>query len=197
MTSLILMVFLKGVKMITRVLLVLLVSSFAIADKTFGNQNCNAAHGSYSGENERISRSGARFIKDSSIPALGEAHQDPTGLIWGSIIVANDIPCYMDYKQAIKFCHSLGVRLPSRGEYVILSAYLRGNDGYSPYLQDGITDFLQFRTLEFWSSEFAPPNADLPPFVYVFSSFDGSLRTSFLNGKSAVRCVSHPRAKSN
>lgn len=139
---------------------------------------------------QRVSSTGAVFIRDVSVPALGEAYRDPSGLIWGSIVIDQGMVNKMNYVDAKKYCKDGGARLPTMEELEQLAKYL-GKDtagGYRPYLADGKTDFLPGLNKNwFWSSSAHPSLSDQ---TYAFNAEGGNigvvLRAYYRLG---VRCV--------
>jgi hypothetical protein len=108
---------------------------------------------------QRVSSTGAVFTRDTSVPALGEAYRDPSGLIWGSIVMAQGKVNWMNQYDADKYCKDGGARLPTKEEFEQLAKYLGIGTarGYSPYLADGKTDFLPgLSGYAFWSSSVLP-----------------------------------------
>lgn len=60
---------------------------------------------------------GAQFIRDFSMPALGEAYRDPSGLIWGEAVKdESDKLLKVSAQQAIAYCENIGFRLPTQLE---------------------------------------------------------------------------------
>ena len=138
---------------------------------------------------QRVSKTGAVFTRDVSIPALGEAYRDPFGLIWGEV----GSTFRRDQHSAESDCISKHLRLPTQQEYSRLSDYLGygSRSGYSPYLADGKTDFLPgLSTLSFWTS------TDNPRFPLNYYIYYGKRGTSGLDqwgsGRNGFRCVSGP-----
>ncbi len=79
-----------------RIFPVVLLSLLAVGQGAFAKQVCNTITECQDGQarlqelsnvgGQRTSNIGAVFVRDASIPALGEAYKDPSGLIWGSIV---------------------------------------------------------------------------------------------------------------
>jgi len=143
------------------------------------------------GGSQRVSSTGAVFTRDTTIPALGEAYKDPSGLIWGSIVTAQGRVNDMNQYDAEKYCKARGTRLPTREEFEQLAKYLgKGTaNGYSPYLADGKTDILPGLSghYQFWSSSFG--SAD-PGYAFFFDGHYGYTHVinSYFYDRS-VRCV--------
>lgn len=95
---------------------------------------------------QKIAITGAVFTRDRSNPELGEAYQDPSGLVWGSILDKEG--------KVIGNCSARMARLPTLAEFKRLFAYLGwGTDkGYKPYLADGRAPFFRGMEDEFWTS---------------------------------------------
>jgi hypothetical protein len=140
--------------------------------------------------NQRVSNTGAIFTRDTTIPALGEAYRDPSGLIWGSIVTAEGQVNIMDQYDAEKYCNAINTRLPTREEFEQLAKYLgKGTaNGYSPYLADGKTEILPgLSSHRFWSSSVNPYwHDDAFYFIGTYGYFFWGTR--YL-GRESVRCV--------
>ena len=122
---------------------------------------------------------GAIFAGDISVPALGEAYRDPSGLIWGRMIMGQGRNKHiMSQYDADRNCKAVGARLPTKEELEQLAKYLgKGTaQSYSPYLKDGKTDFLPGLGYSFWSSSINP---DVYNFThgYYMDSRDGTIDT--------------------
>ena len=144
---------------------------------------------------QRISNTGAVFNLDTSIPALGEAYRDPSGVIWGSAAIREGQIQTMNFWDADKFCKESGTRLPTIWEYDQLARYLgyETSQGYSPYLADGQTDFLSALShYWFWSSS---TNGDETR-AYLLTGSSGrtnsEMNLNWNDGSVAVRCVASP-----
>ncbi len=139
---------------------------------------------------QRVSNTGSIFFQDISVPALGEAYRDPSGLIWGSIVMVQGKVNTMNQFDADKFCKDGGTRLPAKEELEQLADYLgRGTvQEYSPYLADGKTDFLPGLSNHwFWSSSVLPKYSD---WAYLFSGEYGIVFHDLrYKDDHAVRCV--------
>jgi hypothetical protein len=136
----------------------------------------------------RVSSTGAVFTRDTSAPALGEAYRDPSGLIWGSIVMAQGQVNSMTQYGADKYCRDGGARLPRKEEFEQLAKYLgRGTaQGYSPYLADGRTDFLPgLPWWTSWSSDVTIDNSG----AYVFYGGVGDFSPNRRGMNFAFRCV--------
>jgi hypothetical protein len=89
----------------------------------------------------RYSQSGAKFVRDTSVPALGVAYRDPSGLIWGSALKRDGkFLTFSRYTDAITYCERGGVRLPDIKELEKLSGYLGTGsaNGFSNKAIDGL-----------------------------------------------------------
>lgn len=139
------------------------------------------------GGQRRVSITGAVFTGDTSVPALGEAYRDPdpSGLIWGSIAMAQGKVNKMNQSLAERYCKEGGARLPTKEELEQLAKYLgKGTvQGYSPYLADGKTEFLPgLSSYSIWSSSSIDSY-----FVHIFSG--GYITSGLRATKGAVLCV--------
>lgn len=133
------------------------------------------------------SRTGAVFTRDVSVPALEEAYRDPSGLIWGSIVLTEGKVKMMSQYDAYKYCKDLGVRLPNKEEFKQLSKYLGedSNQRYSPYLVDG-DERIDFLSNTFWSSS---TNTNGSNSGYAFKGLVAHIFLSYNGYHAAVRCV--------
>ena len=137
----------------------------------------------------RAPNTGAVFTRDTSIPSLGEAFRDPSGLIWGSMVLASGKPNYKTRFDAKIYCQAGGARLPTIEEFLQLANYLgRGtSQGYSPFLSDGKTDFLPgLSETWFWTNS---PDGDTPG-AYAYRSVDSDFDIQNSRYSSLFRCVS-------
>jgi len=72
----------------------------------------------------QVSNAGYEFTRITDRPKLGEAWKDPSGLIWGDLVVSsNGKGIYMKHKEAEAYCQSIGARLPSSADYDHLSKF--------------------------------------------------------------------------
>lgn len=146
-----------------------------------------------------MSVSGVEFARDSSIPFLGEAFRDPSGLIWGSPVTEADGRIKtMTQKDALAYCHSGGARLPTKSEFDQLAGHLgKGTaNGYSPFVSGGWPQVLPgLFNYWFWSASIA---SHYTGYGYVFSGGKGYIGYYYedmvfgiwLN--FPVRCVAGP-----
>jgi len=138
----------------------------------------------------RVSTTGAVFTRDASVPAFGEAYRDPSGLIWGSIVIAQG-EVNTEY-DADRYCKDRGGRLPTAREFQQLANYLgKGSAlGYSPYLAYGKKiDFLPgLSSYWFWSWSDNPNHSY---YAYYFNGYTGYFTYFLIRdvSNSAVRCV--------
>lgn len=140
-------------------------------------------------DGQRVSNTGAVFNRDISVPALGEAYRDPSGLIWGSIVMVQGKVNKMNQYDADKYCEDGGARLPTKEEFEQLAKYLgKGTaQGYSPYLADGKTDFLPgLSNYWFWSSSAYPYDSND---AHDFYGNYGDVAFAYRVHSRAARCV--------
>ena len=133
-------------------------------------------------------------IKDSK--KFGEAWEDPSGMIWGDIVKKEDgSPHYMNHKDAIDYCKSIGADLPSREDFVRLREYMGAkpgrSDGYAPQILPNLTytDKGETYSRYFWSSSVRP---DFSNSAYVFNGRLGDFDTGYRSYDVyylSVRCV--------
>jgi hypothetical protein len=134
--------------------------------------------------------SGHLFQKIHSLPALGEAWKDDSGIVWGDLVQDSaGQPALATQSQANDYCQKIGARLPSQMEFVQLGLFL--GDGS----QAGF-DPLSFPNLEghlFWSSTFSSAFAQQ---AYVFHGSTGAV--DFVNGQqqASFRCVTNANDQS-
>ena len=138
-----------------------------------------------------------KFIKDTSIPNLGEAWKDPSGMIWGDIAKNADGSIrYINQINADKYCKSINANLPSDEDFIRLREYLGAvpnserADGYTPQVLPNLIDN------NFWAS---PVVTDPRTLAYVFKGSSGILGYVFHgpDDVSSVRCVSKPTRPRN
>lgn len=141
------------------------------------------------GSSKRTSSTGAIFTPDTSNPSLGEAYKDPSGLIWGRLVMAHGETNPMSQYDADKYCKDGGARLPTKEEFEQLAKYLgKGTaNGYNPYLADGKTDLLPGLSGHwFWSSSVSPNGTDN---AFSFNGYNGLVYYGSRSSSYAVRCV--------
>jgi len=130
-------------------------------------------------------------------PRLGEAWRDPSGMIWGDIVMdqaGDDIS--MNHKNATEYCKSIGAKLPSKEDFIRLREYfgaLPGSDkGYFPQVLPHLTYLEQGKTVRgyaLWSSSFLPYDLD---HVSIFNSYYGEFDHYYrhwVGYHNPVRCV--------
>ena len=139
---------------------------------------------------KRTTKTGAVFIRDRSLPALGEAWRDPRGLIWGDIIKRADgtgTVRSMNHDNATAYCDSIEARLPTKEEFIQLREYMGAragtDEGYSHHDNQVLPNLSGHW---FWSSSVSPDSAD---YFYDFSRPYGGVDYHVRNLKNAVRCV--------
>ena len=133
---------------------------------------------------------GAIFSFDISYPFLGEAYQDPAGMVWGDIVSNNGTSVLMDFLSAKTYCQSYGAFLPSRNEWSTFSEYLTKYGqlypAYTPLTKDGNDTVLpNLDKNYFWVTE--------PKYGQVYTVFNGKNGvfeySSEKDAKLPVRCV--------
>lgn len=188
-----------GLKSKLIVVLVLLATQFAFGETTATGDDRPQdqdieVESALPAEQRTSARTGNKFIKDTSIPELGEAIQDPSGLIWGEPAKQpNGELTEMNFADAKKYCRNLAwktkrnVRLPSVKGFIKLRDFLGNGStkGYSPLATDGNEVLPNLNHNWYWSSEkFGAFSA------YQFNGWDGDIswfsRESFT---TPVRCV--------
>ncbi len=82
------------------------------------------------------------YAFDTSIPKLGTAWRDPSGLIWGAVVTDGDgIHRSALYEEAVAYCSAFGAKLPAPIDVDRLVASMGGrsgtNLGYRGQVLDG------------------------------------------------------------
>ncbi len=77
------------------------------------------------------------FVLDQSIPALGEAWRDESGMIWGDILKNTDQSIrYLNHEEATVACKKIGAILPTESDFTRLRIYMGAQsdlyEGYTP-----------------------------------------------------------------
>jgi hypothetical protein len=82
--------------------------------------------------------------QNTSHPELGNAYQDPSGLIWGDIVVFAGGNSLMTGAVANQYCVDRQATLPTLQQFEQLMTYLGygSSKGYSPYTQEGSAEVL-------------------------------------------------------
>ena len=121
----------------------------------FANFAASAADG------ERTSTNGSKFTPDTSIAKFGSAVKDPSGLVWGGLIVLPSFPTrepgqFYD-EMAQTHCKDVGGRLPTKAEFEQLAKYLGLAEhtifnNYSAFLTDGADLVPGFSNTFYWSA---------------------------------------------
>lgn len=140
------------------------------------------------GPNVRISIKEAQFIRETKFPQLGEAWRDPSGIVWGDVVLdeAGQFK-NMKYKDAESYCKKLGARLPTDIEterllrsyfgYVETGSY--PNDTYNPF-QKGTTEPVlpnwdTSKYIRFWTTTTKPWGGHGHEFYSTYTPPHGSL----------------------
>lgn len=148
-------------------------------------------------DDRRVARSGAVFIRDYSVPSLGEAYRTEKDVIWGE--VAKDKKgnaLKMSQYEAENYCKAKNARLPTKEESDDLMTSLGGtglyrrSSSYYPYQAGTDEEIMPNLRNWFWST----PIYENARHAYMFSGKFGSF--AFGGGQShrgwtsaAVRCV--------
>lgn len=149
---------------------------------------------------ERTTKLGVKYIRDQSIPGLGEAYRDPQGLIWGAPIVdADGEPVKMTLKDAKTLCSSIQARLPSAAEYKRLIASLLNRNEFrwsfysDTHIEGSKLEFLPGLTWKeyFWTSSPFEPGYKPDIVLAIFSGSHLNIFGDYINDNKefAVRCV--------
>lgn len=147
----------------------------------------------------RTTTTGAVYTRDESMPALGEAWRDESGMIWGDIVKDRDgnvLP--MNQYEAEEYCEKIGAELPTRDDFVRLRKSMGATSNDSAMESDGYSpQVLPHLGLDwwYWSSSIYDPFD--PPFAaYGFFSFSGVIsyagrdkRHSYSTAVYVARCV--------
>lgn len=132
------------------------------------------------------------FIRDCSIPNLGEAWRDESGMIWGDyagMIAMNQL-------GAVKYCNDIGAKLPSKKDFIRLREYMGAKKGtyvgYTPQVLPNLN--LGGHDRYFWTSTLAPYISEDAVYFVGDSTGGfiprGTFSTSSMRSSAyAVRCV--------
>lgn len=140
---------------------------------------------------EKVSVTGAVFTLNLSHPPLGNAYQDPSGVIWGDLVIENNRVVQTDASSAEAYCESIGARLPSLEEYKNLAKYLGygSRGGYSPDTQDG-SDMILLGLPFHWYWTSTPYWFSSKKFQNIFWGDSGSTSSGVRRSKGgAIHCV--------
>jgi len=131
--------------------------------------------------------SGHVFVQDRSLPALGDAWRDESGVIWGDVVWSSDgqsIEYMHHYLQAQTYCQSLGAELPSEQDFERLRSYMgatrHSSKGYTPQVLPHLKGY------DFWSSK---THGFLIHRAFGFSGSLGQMEVVDRKNLQAVRCV--------
>lgn len=133
----------------------------------------------------RATTTGDIFKRDRSHPSsLGEAWKDPNNLIWGDIVKRSDGRVYeVKHSTATDYCTSMGLRLPTREEFIQLREYMGARFEYFGDYRPQVLPNLSGHW--FWSSSVNPNGSE----AYVLWGTSGGVYYESRNYKSAFRCV--------
>lgn len=155
---------------------------------------CFSAWSSEEVPSQKVSVTGAIFTLNQTYPELRNAYEDPSGLIWGDLVIENNKVLQTDAASAEAYCKSIGTRLPTLEEYRKLGEYLgRGTKGgYSPYTQDR-NDFVLFGLPFYWYWTSTPYWFSSKKFQYIFWGESGATQDGSRRSKGgAIHCVVRP-----
>ncbi len=146
-------------------------------------------------ETTRTTISGHVFVRDTSIPAFGEAWRDETGMIWGDLVTEESGQMReMSHYNATEYCTSIGAQLPALEDLRRLRNYFGAPTQYVPQ----VLPHLQRRnnlgrpiSYYYWSSTVYPRDSR---YAHVFLGFSGAFHTyarlsDWSMHGNAVRCV--------
>jgi hypothetical protein len=148
----------------------------------------------------RTTTTGHVFVRDSSIPELGDAWRDESGMIWGSAIRENDQVIPMSHHEAARRCARIRVNrrdgsivrasLPSLADFERLAKMMTDNRGYHPQVLPDWAGSWQTYTSTFWYWT-ADTNPEFPDRAYVYMAAYASSGhdPKFLDQFNAARCV--------
>lgn len=144
-----------------------------------------------SGSETRTTKSGHAFTRNTSYPKLGEAWQDPTGMIWGDLVKTEASPILnrVSHQEADDYCQSIGAVLPKVEDFKRLREYMGANagspEGYEPQILPNLKDH------KFWNEGVS---RDYDGMAYYFNGTVGNIgisgRGSSINQPDiSARCV--------
>jgi formylglycine-generating enzyme required for sulfatase activity len=140
---------------------------------------------------QKISKMGAVFTIDFTHPELGLAYKEPSGLIWGDIVIEDNHVLQVNYEDANSYCQSIGARLPTNQEYLQLGKYLGAGTwtGYSVLTKDKEHSmFLALERFWYWSSSAYWLNPKV--FQYIYWGDSGITTEGQKKSKGgAIHCV--------
>ena len=147
---------------------------------------------------EKRTTTGAVFVRDTSLPALGEAWRDPSGMIWGDMVP--DLAGYpykfpmTTHEKALNYCKSIGAGLPSVKDFTRLREYMGAAagsaNGYKPQVLPNLVYVEKNERPDgqtFWASEIHPKYDSN---AFLFNGENGTITHAFRFGHQAtIRCV--------
>jgi hypothetical protein len=136
----------------------------------------------------RVTKNGSIFKRYDEKPSLGEAWEDPNGLVWGDIAsYSPNTPKTFNFSGARRYCSSIGARLPSINEFDSLRKFMGYGvfPGYEPQILPNLDI-----TWSTWSST----QKDYLT-AFEFEGMDGSIGTDYLDSDKFARCVIEPNLK--
>jgi len=130
----------------------------------------------------RVSSTGAVFTRITGNAVLGEAWQDPSGVIWGDVVTdLEGNTKYLTVGPAADFCASNGARLATYQDLKNLKAYLGYGTraGYKPQILPNLVN-------SWFLGERVRPGADS---AFTFYGGGGGINSVYGSTPAAFRCV--------
>jgi len=143
----------------------------------------------------KVTKTGQVFTRDTCNPRLGEAWQDPSGMIWSDIAKKYDgTPRFLTLAGAEKYCKDLGAKLPSVHDFIRLRGYMGAKSGSSEGYLPQIFSEVKYRANEEPMSRYYITSSLLPGYrdrVYSFGGFNGEIDWGYCDAGNVglVRCV--------
>lgn len=80
-----------------------------------------------------------KYIRDTSIPELGEAYRDPQNIVWGDLVSKLGKPLELDQNGAVEACAKMGLELPTYDDFDQLRKSMgyieRKRYSFNPYVK--------------------------------------------------------------
>lgn len=115
------------------------------------------------GSEQLISHTGSVFVRDRTKKELGDAWRDESGLIWGDVVPAEDLPDrpgMTHHSTAYRYCRSIGARLPTVADFIRLREYFGAKETADPSQKpEGYQSqlFPNFQTTKDWTGKLEVP----------------------------------------